>query len=178
LDYFLGEIRLFAFGQAPNDWIVCNGQSLPIQSNVALYSLLGTTYGGDGKTTFNVPDLRGRVPVQISQTIKQGFAGGTETVTLTTAQHSHPVKAYSTAGNSGALASAFPAQNTVPSATPAPPAASNLYGAASANNLVSISPASVSNSGSVANPTAHENRQPTIAMNYCIATVGLFPPRN
>ncbi len=177
LDYFLGEIRLFAFGQAPKDWVVCNGQSLNINTNMALYALLGTRYGGDGKTTFNVPDLRGRVPLQISQTIQQGVAGGTESVSLTAGQlpqHTHPVLAYSTAGNSGALASAFPAQNTAPSTTPAPPAAENLYGGL--NNLISISPASVSNSGTVPNPAAHENRQPTIAMNYCIATVGIFPP--
>ena len=178
MDYFLGEIRLFAFGQAPKDWVVCNGQSLQISTNVALYSLLGTRYGGDGKTTFNVPDLRGRVPLQISQTIQQGAAGGSESVTLTTGQlpqHNHAVLAYSTPGNSGALASAYPAQNAAPAITPPPPAASNLYG--NPNNLISISAASVSSSGTVPSPAAHENRQPTIAMNYCIATVGIFPPR-
>lgn len=179
MDYYLGEIRLFAFGQVPNDWVVCNGQSLQINSNAALYSLLGTKYGGNGQTTFNVPDLRGRVPLQVSQTIQQGVAGGAETVALTTAQlpqHNHPVMAYGTAGNSGALLSAFPAQNTTPPVTPPPPAAANLYGAP--NNLVSISPDSVSSSGAGPVPIAHENRQPTIAMNYCISTVGIFPPRS
>ena len=179
MDNYLGEIRLFAFAKAPNGWVACNGQLLQVTTNQALFALLGNRYGGDGKTTFGVPDLRGRVPLQLNSQFAQGTAAGTETVALTTAQlpaHNHSVSAYNTAGNTGALASGYPAQVASPSITPAPPPAPNMYGPV--NTPVVVDPASVGSSGaSSTTPAAHENRQPTIAMNYCIATLGLFPSR-
>ena len=178
MENFLGEIRLFAFGQAPRGWVVCDGRILPISTYQALFSLLGIQYGGDGKTTFAIPDLRGRVPVQKSTSLPQGMNGGSESVTLTNTQlplHAHFVSAYSTNGNTGALASGFPAQCSSPSVTPAPPPAPNEYGPAS--SLISISPASISSSAGTTTVVAHENRQPTIALNYCMATTGVFPSR-
>lgn len=108
-DPFIGEIRMFGFGFAPQGWALCNGQLLPIAQNAALFSLLGTTYGGDGQTTFALPDLRSRVPVGQGQgpglsNYGQGQAGGAETVTLAAAQmpgHTHPVEASTSPADSG-----------------------------------------------------------------------------
>src|SRR6187399_3074015 len=105
---FLGEIRLMSFGFAPKGWAFCNGQFLPINQNQALFSLLGTTYGGNGQTNFALPDLRGRIPVHSGQgpglsNSSLGETGGTEAVTLTVAQlprHSHAAQGASGAGNS------------------------------------------------------------------------------
>ena len=105
---FVGEIRMFGFGFAPQGWAPCNGQLLPINQNQALFSLLGTTYGGDGEATFALPDLRSRVPVGQGQgpglsAYAEGQAGGAETVTLTATQmpgHTHPVRASSSAAGS------------------------------------------------------------------------------
>ena len=105
---FLGEIRMFGFGFAPQGWAPCNGQLLPISQNTALFSLLGTTYGGDGRTTFALPDMRSRVPVCQGQgpglsSYAEGQAGGAETVTLAATQmpgHTHPVKASQSAAGS------------------------------------------------------------------------------
>jgi microcystin-dependent protein len=179
VDNFIGEVRLFAFGRVPSGWVVCDGRILPIATNQALFALLGTQYGGDGRTTFAIPDLRGRIPVQKSASLPQGSKGGSESVTLTNTQlplHTHFVSAYSTNGNTGALASGFPAQCSSPSITPAPPPAPAEYG--SAANLLSISPASIASSGSTTAVIAHENRQPSIALNYCLATTGVYPSRS
>jgi len=106
---FVGEIRMFGFNFAPQGWALCNGQLLPISQNTALFSLLGTTYGGDGRTTFALPDMRSRVPVCQGQgpglsPYAEGQAGGAETVTLAATQmpgHTHPVKASSSPAASG-----------------------------------------------------------------------------
>jgi microcystin-dependent protein len=106
---FVGEIRMFGFGFAPQGWALCDGQLLPINQNTALFSLLGTTYGGDGRTTFALPDLRSRVPVGQGQgpglsSYAEGQASGAETVTLAASQmpgHTHQVKASSSAAGSG-----------------------------------------------------------------------------
>ena len=176
MEPFVGEIRLFSFERIPQGWAACDGSLLPVQSNMVLFSLLGIQYGGDGRTNFGLPDLRGRVPVHLSPSIPQGSKGGQESVALTAAQlppHTHQVNAYSTPGNTAAVASAFPAQSAklAKATQPAP----NIYGPPTA--FVTIDPSSVAPSGgTTAQP--HENRQPLIALTYCIATTGLYPPRN
>jgi microcystin-dependent protein len=168
---FIGNIRLVGFNFAPVGWALCQGQSLAISSNSALFSLLGTTFGGDGQNTFNLPDLRGRVAVGQGQgpglsTYAQGEAGGAETVVLNANQspmHTHTMMAAAdvTAPNPGP---------TVVLGTPA--AAVRIYGANSPAPLASGSIGQFGSSG------AHENRQPYLGLNYIIALTGIFPSRN
>jgi microcystin-dependent protein len=171
-DFFLGEIKLLPYNWAPKYWTLCAGQLLPINTNQALFSLLGTTYGGDGINTFALPDLRGRVPVHpnVNAGLPQGSKAGQETVTLTTANlpaHNHTVAVSTTAGNNTALNGNFIASaNTAGTAV-------NIYGAAT--SLQPLDPASVSNTGG---NQPHENCQPSLVMNYCIATQGIYPSRN
>jgi microcystin-dependent protein len=168
---FLGTIRLVGFNFAPVDWALCQGQSLSIAQNTALFSLLGTYFGGDGVQTFNLPDLRGRVAVGQGQgpglsNYSQGQAAGGETVTLTAGQapaHSHTLMA----------AANVTAPNPGPSlALGTPAAAVRLYGA---NSPTALGPASIGPFGSGG---AHENRQPYLALNYIIALTGIFPSRS
>ncbi|UXA70945.1 tail fiber protein [Xanthomonas prunicola] len=174
-DAFVGEIRLFPIDWAPAGWLPCDGRSLPINSNVALASLLGNQYGGDGKTTFNLPDLRGRVPVgqgvnplttpTVVYTV--GTYGGLEGVTLTAAQippHIHMVNVANTAATTGAVDG-----NELFAQTPTP---HNLY--APTGTLVGLAPDSVSQQGGSA---AHNNVQPSLVLNFCICTVGIYPQR-
>ncbi|HEX4334296.1 MAG TPA: tail fiber protein [Polyangiaceae bacterium] len=179
-DVFLGEIRAFPYTFAPNGWALCNGQLLPISQNTALFSLLGTMYGGDGKSTFALPDLRGAVPVHFGQgagltarTI--GEAGGSETVTLTTAQispHNHGVAAVS--ANDITTASATPSATTV-------------FGAEQARSVSSGyvtvgTQASAALSGNAVAATGggqpHNNMAPFLVFNFCIALSGIFPSRS
>ncbi|MGV1009147.1 MAG: phage tail protein [Dermatophilaceae bacterium] len=167
-DQYIGEIRLFGFTYPPNGWAQCNGQLLSIQTNTALFSLLGTTYGGNGQTTFALPDLRGRVPVGSGQgpglsPYDQGQLGGTERVTLTTGQmpmHNHVVAAASSATDknpSGAL--------------PAFTAAGASYGTTAD---LTMSPTMT---GQMGGNGAHPNVPPYLALNWCIALVGEYPSR-
>ena len=169
---FLGDIALFGFNFPPRGWAQCDGQILPINQNQSLYSLLGTTYGGDGRTTFALPDLRGRTPMHFGTgagltSRSQGQKFGSETTTLTEAQipsHSHT-----------ALASTATADAAAPlGKLPAPVAPGfNVYG--DANNLVAGKAGQViSNGGAV----PHNNMQPSLTVNFCIALSGLFPSRN
>jgi|SRR5205085_8392753 len=158
---FLSEIKIMSFNFAPKGWAQCNGQFLPINQNQALFSLLGTTYGGNGQTTFALPDLRGNVPIHMGNGHALGEAAGTTSVTInqqTMAQHLHLLQASSTNGDS-----AF-ANNTVL----AP--ALNLYGPPS--NLTTLDPSSVSNVGG---SQAHNNMMPYLVLNFCIALQGIFP---
>lgn len=167
-EMFIGEIRLFAFNFAPKFWATCDGQQLPIAQNQALFSLLGTTYGGNGVTTFALPDLRGRVAVgygslQGGGSYVQGQAGGAETVTLLGSQlpmHTHPVAASTGAATTNVPTSAFPA---------APP--TGIY--ASATGLTSTAMTTGAGGGQ-----AHSNLQPGLVVNACIAISGIFPSRN
>jgi microcystin-dependent protein len=168
---FLAEIRIFGVhaqgGTAPKGWAQCNGQLLPINQNQALFSLLGTQYGGNGQTTFALPDLRGRVPIHFSGTHTIGEAAGEAAHTLTLAEaptHSHVLNASSDVATAGAPS---------PTRVLAQAAGASLYGAAA--GLVAMDPASVSNVGG---SQAHENRQPFLALNFCIALLGIFPSRN
>jgi microcystin-dependent protein len=166
-DPFVAEIRIFAGNFAPNGWAFCNGQLLPIQQNTALFSLLGTTYGGDGRTTFALPNLQGRAPLHPGQgpglsLYDLGETGGDATVTLLPAEiaaHNHgPLHVHDAAGTSG-----------TPSASKnLARAPSNVYGPAT--NLVAMG-------DRVGGGAAHENRQPYLGLNFIIATQGIFPPR-
>jgi microcystin-dependent protein len=165
---FLGEIRLVAFDYAPKFWAQCNGQLLPINQNQALFSLLGTTYGGNGQTSFALPDLRGRAPMHFKGTeLYQGSREGAESVTLTQAQlpaHSHALAA------SGDIANASVPGGALPAARPR--GGINRYAPTADVSLAS---------GSIA-PTGgsqpHTNMQPFLTMNYVIALSGIFPSRN
>lgn len=166
---FLSEIQVFAFTFAPRGWSFCNGASLPISQNQALFALLGTTYGGNGTTTFNLPNLQGRVAMGTGNGHTLGETGGQESHTLTTTEmpaHVHVVQADAKLGN----ANAFNPQSAYPADT-SPVLA---YSGGSAN-MVAMSPAMVGNTG-LSQP--HENRQPFLTLNYCIALQGVFPSQN
>ena len=164
---FLAEIRIVGFNFAPRGWAFCDGQILPINQNQSLYSLLGTTYGGDGRTSFALPDLRSRTPIHVSDSHRLGQKSGEETVTLTAAEipaHTHTLKGSSTqgdvvAGNGNVLADD----------------AGQIYRSGTPNNLVSLRSGSVANAGG---GQGHENMMPFTTLNFCIALQGLFPSRN
>lgn len=174
-DPFVGEIRLWGFDWAPMGWALCNGQLLNVRANQALFALIGTQFGGDGSTTFGVPDLRGRVPLgtQLPGN-QQGVAwiGGTETVALTAAQipaHNHTMQAIAEAGDKPGPAANFYAKVTAVSPATAPV---NIYGAPA--SMVALDSGTLSAVGAGA---AHDNMQPFLVLNYLIATSGIFPMR-
>lgn len=180
MDPFLGEIRVFTWSWAPQGWALCNGALLPAQQNAALNALLGQTYGGNGSTQFALPDLRGRTPIHMGigpdgLTYQQGKAGGAETVALTAAStpgHTHAVYALGgTKGNVAAPKSGIPA--TVGLGT-GQTATANIYAVATAGPQVQLNTGSFSTEGGGA---AHNNMQPFGVLNFCIATLGIFPPR-
>ncbi len=161
---FLAEIRIVSFNYAPRGWAECNGQLLPINQNQALFSLLGTTYGGDGRVNFALPDLRGRVAMHTGASFTQGQVGGETAHTLTTAElptHTHPVTALT-----GAATTNAPAGNRLA-------VQDNLY--APPANLVTLEPSAVT---SIGGSQPHENRQPYLAVKFCIALIGIFPSTN
>jgi len=168
---FLGEIRMFGFNFAPTGWAMCNGQLLPISQNTALFSLLGTQFGGNGTSTFALPNLQSRVPIHQGQgsglsSYVIGQSGGFENVTLLATQlpaHSHSVNASSATAAAGRPAGAVPAH---PSA--------DIYASAPDG-------ATVMNAGMIANTGGnqpHGNIQPYLTLNFCIALQGIFPSRN
>jgi microcystin-dependent protein len=158
---FLSEIRIFSFGFPPKGWALCNGQLLPINQNQALFSLLGTTYGGDGRVNFGLPNLQGRVPIHMGSGHTLGERGGEQGHTLSISElptHTHSVMASSTVGNSPT-----PSGNVLASA-------SNVY--RTADNLIAINPSTVP---PVGGSQAHLNMQPYLILNFCIALQGIFP---
>lgn len=166
---FLAEIRIVGFNFAPRGWAFCDGQILPINQNQSLYSLLGTTYGGDGRTSFALPDLRGRVPMHVGNGHREGQKSGEETHTLAgneMPQHRHDFQASSSDANQ-------PLSNGVLART----TAADIYrdSGLAPNTLTTLRSGTVTNVGG---GQAHENMMPYIAMNFCIALQGLFPSRN
>lgn len=170
MDPFLGQILLVPYTYAPFGWAFCQGQTMSIAQNSALFSLLGVTYGGDGVNTFNLPDLRGRVPVGAGQgpglqPYTLGQAQGTENVTLIASQmpiHTHGIQAVDDDPNSGSPTNAYPAvTNPASYSTSAP---STMM----ANLMVAPTGGSA----------PHSNLQPLLSLNYIIALTGIFPPRS
>lgn len=172
---YLGEIRMFAFGRTPRDWLPCDGRLVSIAENDALFVLLGTTYGGDGVVTFGMPDLRGQLPLHWGAgpsltTRVIGEAGGTENVTLTTAQmpgHNHTLQATSAAANS-----------TAPSPTGQFGAIVNdtMYATdITGSPVFAMGSSTVSGAG---NNQPHDNLMPTLTVQFCIATAGIFPSQS
>ncbi len=160
---FLAEIIMFGGDFAPRGWALCNGQLLSINQNQSLFSLLGTAFGGDGRTTFGLPDLRGRAPVHPAN-IGLGQKGGAETVTLNPNElpdHNHKVQAASAAATTGDTAGNVLAQVSI---------AANVFG--DPTNLVAMNPAAVADTGG---GLAHTNMQPFLAVSFIIALTGIFP---
>jgi microcystin-dependent protein len=170
---FMAEIRIMSFNFAPAGWAQCNGQFMPINQNQALFSLLGTSYGGNGQTTFALPDMRGRVGVHAgSQLPFVGQSGGEEFHTVNMNEmptHNHFVSASTQNANSQFISVTVPA----PSQNILAVAPGGIYGPAS--NLTTLDPATISNVGG---SQPHENRQPFTVLNLCIALQGVFPSRN
>ncbi|RVU31638.1 phage tail protein [Neptunomonas marina] len=164
---FLGEIRVCGFNFAPRGWAFCDGQILPINQNQSLYALLGTTYGGDGHTTFALPDLRGRCVVHPGDTLRIGQTAGEEAHALSLAempQHSHALPATGQLADRASPTAAYPA-----------------VGALAGRPIAAFSDSSdqaIDALASVGLGDAHENMQPYLAVNYIIALQGLFPSRN
>jgi microcystin-dependent protein len=182
-DPFLSEIALFSFGFAPKGWATCSGQILPINQNQALFSLLGTTYGGNGQTTFALPDLRGRVPLDFGNGYTLGQTGGVETVTLVPQQlpsHVHAIDPTTLTGtskcNSGVANQRGPAGG-VPAMEAAGVTATYSSTTPDANmRSGGVTPSMTANVAGGSQP--HENRQPYLALTYCIALQGVFPSQN
>lgn len=162
---FLSETRIMSFSFAPKGWAMCNGQFLPINQNQALFSLLGTTFGGDGRVNFALPDLRGRTPIHVGSGHTLGERGGEQAHTLSISEiptHQHALNNTNQAVSTNIPAAGISLGNTAPN---------QVYNA-SGQNLVAMNPASVSNIGG---SQAHLNMQPFLALNFCIALQGIFP---
>jgi microcystin-dependent protein len=163
-DPFLSEIRMMSFGFPPKGWALANGQLLPINQNQALFSLLGTTYGGDGRVNFGLPNLQGRVPIHMGSGHTLGERGGEQAHTLSiseTTTHTHALN-----GSTVQATTNVPNNNTVMSASNP----QNVYGQAA--SPVSMSPAAIGQAGS---SQAHPNMQPFLVLNFSIALQGIFP---
>ena len=166
---FLSEIRIMSFGFAPKGWAMCNGQLMPINQNQALFSLLGTTFGGDGRVNFGLPDLRGQVPIHVGSGHTLGEKGGEQAHTVSISElptHTHVANGTSATANLTAPAS--PGTALLAKTNPPP-----LYAAPS--NLVAMSADSIANTGG---SQAHANMQPYLVLTFCIALQGIFPSPN
>ena len=160
---FIGEIRMFGGNFAPAGWAFCNGALIPISENDALFNLIGTTYGGDGQSTFALPNLQSRVPVHVGPGFALGQSGGTEAVTLTTSQipaHSHVPQAFTTAGNLNTPAAGVWAFSN----------SGTLYG-----DTAPSSPFAPTAIGSSGGSQPHDNMIPFLAVNFILSLFGVFP---
>jgi microcystin-dependent protein len=163
---FLSEIRIVSFGFAPKSWALCNGQLLPINQNQPLFSLLGTTFGGNGQTNFALPDLRGRIPVHVGSGHTLGERGGEAAHTLSISElptHTHVLSATSATGTNTPSATSLLATSNPQQA----------YGAPAV--LVAMDPGTIANAGG---SQAHPNMMPFLTLNFCIALAGIFPSPN
>ena len=164
---FLSEIRLMSFSFPPKGWALCNGQLLPINQNQGLFSLLGTTFGGDGRVNFALPDLRGRVPVHVGGGHSLGERGGEQAHTISIAElptHDHQLRASPAAGNAGAPSNSVVPASAAPAAVYGPP-----------ESLTALRAGSIANVGG---SQAHLNMQPFLTLSFCIALQGIFPSAN
>ncbi len=164
---FIGQLALFPWGLTPRYWMPCQGQTMSIAQNQALFSLLGTTYGGNGTTTFNLPDLRGRTPVMAGNGLTLGAQAGEETHTLTNLEvpsHTHQL------------------QGTTANADAEKPNGNLLAQTTGSQTIYQLNPNGSNLAGGTMAPYGggqpHENRTPYVAMNWCIALSGIFPSRN
>jgi len=161
---YLSEIKIMSFGFAPKGWAACNGQLLPISQNQALFSLLGTTYGGNGTTNFALPNLQARLPVHMGTGFTLGQQGGEQAHTLSVNElpaHSHPANGTAVAGNSPIAVDNYLG------------GAANFY--APLGNTTPLSPGTLTAFG---NSQPHNNMQPYLVLNFCIALQGIFPSQN
>jgi microcystin-dependent protein len=160
---FLAEIRIMSFGFPPKGWALCDGQLMPINQNQALFSLLGTTYGGDGRVNFGLPDLQGRTPMHMGNGHTLGEKAGEQGHTLSIQelpQHTHTFKASTNPGDTN-----LPAGNVLANSAP-----NNLYGPV--QNLTAMHASAVT---SIGGSQAHLNMQPFLTLSFCIALQGIFP---
>lgn len=177
---FLGEIRIISWNYAPKGWAFCNGQFLPINQNQALFSLLGTMYGGNGQTTFALPDLRGRVPIHVGGGFTQGQLGGETAHTVTISElptHNHFLQANATALATSNSATPVAGGSLGQTIGQPPTGASyplSLYTA----NVANLGTQASQEVGNTGGSQPHENRQPFLALNFIIALQGIFPSRN
>jgi microcystin-dependent protein len=158
---FLAEIRIMSFVFPPKGWSLCDGQFLPINQNQGLFSLLGTTFGGNGQTTFALPDLRGRIPIHVGQGHTLGERGGEQAHTLSIAElpaHSHLLNGSSTAAELNVATGAY--------------LGLIANGYTGPSNLVAMSPSEI---GNIGGSQAHINQQPFLTLSFCIALQGIFP---
>jgi microcystin-dependent protein len=176
---FMAQIEIFSFNFAPKGWAQCNGQLLPINQNQALFALLGTMYGGDGRVNFALPDLRGRIPISMGGQNTLGERAGQEFVTLNISsmpQHIHTMMADGTTAatnNTITPTTSTVMGNSGGQQSPGGPFGVSIYSNAAPNNA--LAPGVVSNVGG---SQPHENRMPFLVLNFCIALQGIFPSQN
>lgn len=164
---FLGELKMMSFGYAPKGWALCNGQFLPINQNQALFSLFGTTYGGNGQTTFALPDLRSRTPIHFGNGFTLGERAGQESHTITvseTPQHTHSLMASNTTATAAVPGNALALANSA-----------NYEAYRPLTNPTTLHPATV---GAVGGSQPHNNMQPYLTVSFCVALQGIFPSQN
>lgn len=173
-DPFVAEIRIFPFNFAPKGWAWCDGQLLPLSQNTALFSLLGTTYGGDGKSNFSLPDMQGRAPMHPGQgpglsLHDLGETSGSDTVVLLQSEmpnHAHTLRSSVEDGTQGTLSNGVTLSTSV---------GGSLYQNTTNTNLVTMSPQALAPAGG---DLPHNNMQPYLTFYFCIALQGVFPPRS